>query len=139
MTPTEQPKKILVVDDDPDIVGYLETVLRDNGYEPLCALDGTQGLVLARQRKPDLICLDISMPAPTGVRVYRELRDDPELRSIPVVMVTGVQKEFKEFIHRRKRVPPPDGYISKPFDVDDLLATLRRLLTTRPHPVSVDR
>lgn len=124
----EPPKKILVVDDEPDVVAYLETVLRDNGYEPLCANDGTQGLALARQHKPDLICLDISMPAPTGVRVYRELRDDPELRAIPVVMVTGVPKQFKEFIHHRKRVPPPDGYIAKPFDVKELLGTLERLL-----------
>jgi CheY-like chemotaxis protein len=120
--------KVLVVDDDPDIVTYLEMVLRDNGYEPMCAGDGTRGLAMARQRRPDLICLDIAMPEPTGVRVYRELRDDPELKDIPVVMITGVQKEFKEFIHHRKKVPPPDGYISKPFDVRELLDTLSKLL-----------
>jgi len=128
MTSTSLAPKILVVDDDPDIVKYLETVLRDNGYEVLTAGGGEQGLALARSERPDLICLDIAMPEPTGVRVYRDLRDDPELRTIPVVMVTGILPQFREFIHRRKRVPPPAGYISKPFEVAELLATIERVL-----------
>jgi CheY-like chemotaxis protein len=129
MTNEKQARKVLVIDDDPDVVAYLEAVLRDNGYEPLCALDGAQGLTLARQARPDLVCLDISMPEPSGVRVYRELRDDPDLRAVPVVMITGVQKEFKEFIHHRKHVPPPDGYIAKPFEVAELLGTIERALS----------
>jgi CheY-like chemotaxis protein len=119
---------ILVIDDEADVVGYLETLLRDAGYRTVGATDGTTGLALARERHPDLVCLDIVMPAPTGVRVYRELRDDPALAHIPVLMITGVMYQFKEFIHHRKRVPPPDGYIAKPFEVPDLLATIERLL-----------
>ena len=128
MTSTSPTLRILVVDDDPDIVKYLELILRDNGYEVLTAPGGAEGLALARSEHPDLICLDIAMPEPTGVRVYRDLRDDPELRSIPVVMITGVLPQFREFIHRRKRVPPPDGYIAKPFEVAELLATVERVL-----------
>ena len=128
MTTQQSRKRVLVIDDDLDVVTYLEAILRDNGYEPLCATDGTEGLALARRHLPDLICLDIVMPDPTGVRVYREMRDDPALAGIPVVMITGIQPEFKEFIHHRKIVPPPDGYIAKPFAVSDLLDTLQRLL-----------
>ena len=130
MTRELSPRRILIIDDDPDVVTYLETVFRDNGYEPLCATDGDTGLELARSQLPDLICLDISMPAPSGVRVYRELRGDPKLSGIPVVMVTGVLRQFEEFIGRRRQVPPPDGYIAKPFQVEELLGVVRRLLRT---------
>ena len=124
---TERPC-ILIVDDDEDVVAYLNTVLKDNGYHPICAGGGDEALDLAREHQPDLICLDISMPPPTGVRVYRELREDPELKSIPVIMVTGVEREFEQFIKTRRQVPPPDGYHRKPFDVDELLATVREIL-----------
>lgn len=127
MSDSRQPC-ILIVDDDRDVVSYLETVFRDNGYRPLCASGGDEALALAREEHPDLICLDISMPPPTGVRVYRELRDDPELRSIPVVMITGVEREFEQFIKTRRQVPPPDGYHRKPFDIEAVLDTVRTIL-----------
>jgi CheY-like chemotaxis protein len=129
----DKPGRILVIDDDADIVTYLGTILKDHGYEVLTATDGAAGLETARRDRPDLICLDIAMPPPTGVRVYRDLRDDPELKGIPVVMVTGVMPQFKEFIHHRKKVPPPDGYIQKPFDPADVIATVGRLLTPVAH------
>jgi CheY-like chemotaxis protein len=128
---SDTPKRILVIDDEQDVVSYLEAILRDHGYDVVTATDGGEALRLARSTHPDLVCLDIVMPEPTGVRVYRELRDDPELRDVPVVMITGVMQQFKEFIHHRKRVRPPDGYIAKPFEVEELLATLDRLLTVR--------
>lgn len=132
MSAARERTKVLVVDDDPDVVAYLEAVLRDNGYEPICAFDGATGLALAREQRPAAICLDIAMPEPTGVRVYRDLRDDPELRIIPVIMITGVLPQFREFIHHRKRVPPPDGYIAKPFEAQEVLDALERVLTVTP-------
>ena len=122
--------RVLVIDDDQDVVSYLESILNDNGYEAIGTTDSAGGLVLARTVHPDLICLDIVMPPPTGVKVYRELREDPALARIPVVMITGVMQQFREFIHHRKKVPPPDGYIAKPFEIPELLATLERLLGT---------
>jgi CheY-like chemotaxis protein len=128
MSPATERPCILVVDDDEDVVAYLNTVLEDAGYHPVCTNSGDEALDLAREHRPDLICLDISMPPPTGVRVYRQLRDDPELKAIPVIMVTGVEREFEDFIKTRRQVPPPDGYHRKPFDVDELLATVREIL-----------
>ena len=119
---------ILIVDDDADVVAYLNTLFADNGYHPVCATGGDEALDLAREHQPDLICLDISMPPPTGVRVYRELRGDPATRQIPVVMITGVEREFEGFIKTRRQVPPPDGYHRKPFDPDEVLETVRKIL-----------
>ena len=124
---TESPC-ILIVDDDPNVVTYLEVLFSDNGYHPLTAENGDEGLRLAREEHPDLICLDISMPPPTGIRVYRTLRDDPDLKDIPIVMITGVEREFEQFIKTRRQVPPPDGYHRKPFDPDEVLETVRRIL-----------
>jgi len=128
MTGETQRPCILIVDDDQDVVSYLETLFLDNGYHPICASGGDEGLELARQHQPDLICLDISMPPPTGVRVYRTLREDPQLKSIPVVMITGVEHQFEGFIKTRRQVPPPDGFHHKPFDPEEVLGTVREVL-----------
>ena len=121
-------KKILVIDDDADIVTFLTTLLEDNGYRVLSASDGLKGLEAARAARPDLISLDIAMPEKSGVRFYRELKADPDLSGIPVIMVTGVADDFKQFISGRKQVPPPEGYIGKPIDEAKYLATIRSLL-----------
>ena len=120
--------KIIVIDDDPDIVTFLSTLLEDHGYDYVTAIDGQEGIDKTRAEKPDLILLDITMPEKSGVRFYREVRGDPELKDTPVVMVTGVMQEFQKFISTRKQVPPPDGYISKPIDKDALLETIAKLL-----------
>jgi DNA-binding response OmpR family regulator len=121
-------KKILVVDDEPDVVVYLTALLADNGFEVVSAEDGREGMTKAVEERPDLILLDITMPNESGVRMYRELHNGPETTKIPVVMVTGVSPEFKRFIETRKQVPPPAGYFEKPPDREKLLAKIRELL-----------
>ena len=83
-------KKILIIDDERSVVTYLETLLEDNGYETVSAEDGRIGFEKAKSEKPDLVCLDITMPQESGIRFYRNLKDDPELGSTPVVVVTAV-------------------------------------------------
>jgi CheY-like chemotaxis protein len=128
-------KKILVLDDEPNVVAYLETLLQDNGYDTVAAGDGREGMEKARSEKPDLITLDISMPEESGVRFYRELRADPDLAGIPVVIVTGVTgyggkpEDFQKFISTRKNIPPPDGFVAKPIDRDELLKGVTSLLS----------
>jgi CheY-like chemotaxis protein len=125
-------RRILVVDDDPDVVTFITAFLNDQGYEVLPAAGGDEALALAREHLPDLICLDISMPAPTGVRVYRELRGDPILANIPVIMVTGVPAQFEQFISTRRQVPPPDGYVRKPFTAEDIREAVEKVFASRP-------
>ena len=121
-------KKILVVEDEEDITAYLTAVFEDNGYEVESALDGIQAMSKIRKHKPDLISLDVSIPEKTGVKIYCELKEDPILAKIPVVMVTGVEKEFQKYISTRKDLPPPEGYITKPFRVEELKRIISGIL-----------
>jgi len=125
-------KKILIIDDEPNIVTFMTVLMEDNGYLPISASNGVEGLEKVRAEKPDLILLDISMPEKTGVKFYRNVREDDELKHIPVVMVTGVMKQFEQFISKRRQVPPPDGYFSKPVDQKELLKTIAELLASNP-------
>ena len=121
-------KNILVVDDVPDERGYLVTVLSDAGYNVSEAADGAEALEQVAASQPDLITLDITMPEKSGVAVYRSLKTDDATKDIPVIVVTGVSDDFKEFISSRRQVPAPDGYISKPVDHEELLKTVEALL-----------
>jgi CheY-like chemotaxis protein len=121
-------KKILIIDDDPDIVLFTKTLLEDNGYTTVTAGNGKEGLEVVEREKPDLICLDITMPEKSGVRFYRDVKENAATKAIPVVMVTGVSEDFEKFISSRKQVPPPEGYIAKPIDKQKLLDTIAKLL-----------
>jgi CheY-like chemotaxis protein len=121
-------KTILVVDDEPDVVTYLSTVLKDAGYDTMEAANGEEAMEQIRKRRPDLISLDITMPEMTGVKAYRRLKEDEALKRIPVVIVTGVTHDFKQFISSRAQVPAPEGYLDKPVKAEELLAEVKRLV-----------
>jgi two-component system, cell cycle response regulator DivK len=121
-------KKVLVIDDDADVVGAFKAFLEDNGYEADTAADGVEAMKKLREARPDLVTLDITMPNKSGVKVYREIKEDASLKAIPVVVVTGVQPEFRNFISSRKQVPPPEGYLEKPVALDAVLDEVRRLI-----------
>ena len=129
-------KKILVLDDEPSVVAYLEALLQDNGYQTVSASNGLEGMEKVRSEKPDLITLDISMPKESGIRFYRDLKGDPELAGTPVVIVTGVTgyggrpEDFQKFISSRKRIPAPEGFVPKPIDQDELLKAVSGLLSS---------
>jgi two-component system cell cycle response regulator DivK len=121
-------KKILVVDDEPDMVEWLTAFFQDNGYETVSARDGNDGFEKVKTEQPDLITLDISMDKESGIRMYRNLNSDEELAKIPVIIVSGVSPDFKKFISSRSQVPPPDGYFEKPVDRDAMLKKIRELI-----------
>lgn len=122
-------KRILIVDDEPDVLAYLGAFLEDNGFPVTTAANGKEGFETAKAQIPDLIILDITMPEESGVRMYRNLQEDPQTAGIPVIVVTGVSHEFKRFIESRKRVPPPAGYFDKPPDRAQLLARINEILS----------
>jgi CheY-like chemotaxis protein len=121
-------KTVLVVDDDPDARDFLTTVLEDAGFGTTTAKDGTEAIAAIEEGAPDLVALDITMPEKSGVAVYRRLKEDEQLKSIPVIIITGVSDDFKKFISTRRQVPPPEGYISKPVDHEQLVRTVKNLL-----------
>jgi two-component system alkaline phosphatase synthesis response regulator PhoP len=118
---------ILVVDDEPDSLTFIGTVLSDSGATVVEARDGEEALELARSERPDMVTLDISMPGKDGGEVFEEMRSDPALRSIPVCIVSG-RPELRRLIYQRT-VPPPDGYVDKPIDQKRLLLNVRKILS----------
>ncbi len=127
----EKSRKILVVEDEQDLVDYLSMVLKDHGFEVVAAEDGADGYAKANSEHPDLITLDINLPRETGVRMYRNLHENPDTAAIPVVMITGVSHEFKRFIDTRRQVPPPAAYFDKPVKPEELVAKIEELLQVR--------
>ena len=123
---TGEQKKILIVDDDPDICEYLSTFLGDNGYATVTAVDGVDALSKVECEAPDLVTLDISMPEKSGVRFYREMKEDPERKKTPVIIVTGISQDFEHFISSRRQVPPPEGFVPKPIDLDKILDLIKK-------------
>ena len=121
-------KKILVIDDEPDVRTYLTTLLEDNGYAVDVAKDGQEGWQKFQQDRPDLVTLDITMPEKSGVRFYRDVKENEDYKATPIIIVTGVSTDFEQFISSRKKVPPPDGYISKPIEQQELLDKVKELI-----------
>ena len=121
-------KKILIIDDETDVITYLTTFFNDNGFDTIFASNGKEGFQKAVDEKPDIITLDVSMPEESGVRALRDLQTNDVTKNIPVIIVTGVSLDFKRFIETRKQVHPPEGYFEKPIDRDKLLEKVNSLL-----------
>jgi len=128
-------KRILIVDDEPDIVSYLEMLLQDQGYETSTAGNGNQALDAVRENPPDLVTLDITMPEASGTRFYKELRLDPQLAKIPVIIVTAVtglggdKHAYERFISNRSLVPAPEAYFPKPIEREAFVKAVNELLS----------
>lgn len=134
MSSEQRAKKILIIDDEPDVLSYLQMLLSDAGYETVTATNGREGMEIAHQEKPDLVTLDVSMPEASGTRFYREIRQDPELAETPVVIVTAVTGfagdpyGYEKFLSGRNLVPPPDGFFPKPIEPEPFLEAISGLL-----------
>lgn len=126
----ENKKKILVVDDEPDVQKYLQTLLTDNGFDVITASNGKECLLKAKSEHPDLITLDISMPYESGVRAFRDLQENESTKNTPVIIITGITGEFQSFISSRKQVYPPVDYFEKPIDRVKLMESVNRLLAS---------
>ena len=119
-------RRILVVDDEPDVRTFLTAMLEDNGATVFAAADGDECLALARKERPDLITLDLSMPGMDGGKVFEAIRKDPELAKVRVCIITG-KPELRKLIYERD-VTPPEGYLDKPVSEETLLTNVRRIL-----------
>jgi twitching motility two-component system response regulator PilH len=127
-------KKVLVVDDDPDVRLFSVTVLEENGFTPLEAANGEEGLKMIKQEKPDLVILDVLMPRQSGIRLYRELKTDKYLKDIPIIILSGIapktflrsQKALTEF--GGKEVPEPKVYLEKPVEPEVLAEEIKKIL-----------
>ena len=123
----ESKKTILVVDDEPDVLTFLSTLLEDNGYAVEKARNGEEALSQVEKKLPDLITLDVTMPEKSGVRFYRQMKENDSWKRVPIVIVTGVSSEFQKFISTRRQVPPPEGYVQKPIEETEILELVQKL------------
>lgn len=122
---SESKKKILVVDDEPDIVSMLKLRLEAAGYEVLSALDGNAGYEKAKLELPDLIILDLMLPGIDGYKICRLLKFDTKYRHIPIIMLTARgQQEDRDWGEKAGA----DFYFTKPFDGKELLDKIKKLL-----------
>jgi len=129
--------KILVVGDEADTRTFLCTLLETCGYRSIMATDGMEGLRKARETKPGLIILDVMMLREGGARVYRELKDDRDLKDIPVIMISDVARRV--FYHSQNKfasamgwsLPEPEAFLQKPLEAEDLLRWTESLITER--------
>jgi len=120
-----QKKKILIVDDERDIVKGLMIRLQGAGYEVVTAFDGAQGVFMAHKEKPDLIILDIRMPAGNGFSVAQRLKRSIHTFTIPVIFLTGSPEKNAE---EKAMALGARFYVKKPYDPEELLDAIKRAL-----------
>jgi len=131
MTPT-----ILVVDDEPGFRGLLGTLLRSQGLQVVTASDGQEALAQFARHQPDLVLLDVEMPLLNGFEVCRRLKQNPETRLTPVVLITGLSATED---HIRGIESGADDFLNKPVDRNELLARVRSLLSLKAYTDELDR
>ncbi|HID29443.1 MAG TPA: response regulator [Desulfobacterales bacterium] len=127
-------KTVLSVDDEDHVREFVATVLEENGYAPILATNGEEAMDIIREKKPDLIIMDILMPKQSGIRLYRELKCSDLPRDIPVIIYSGVAKrtalraQAAQTETCGESVPDPDAYLEKPVTPERLAATVKKLL-----------
>jgi CheY-like chemotaxis protein len=128
-------KRILVIDDELDMRIFITTLLETSGYKAVSAENGMQGLEMVRQKKPAAVIMDVMMPKESGISMYRELKKDPALKDIPVIMLSALSK--KTFYHSQsvldeydgEKMPEPSAYIEKPPEPDELIQAIKGCLS----------
>jgi len=127
-------KKVLLVDDEPDIRMYLGALIEDNGYEVLMAQNTEEALSFMERQKPNLICLDIMMPKKSGLAFYNDFKLDDRFKDIPTIFISAfsLARDFYGSGFRKlipdTRVPEPEGYLEKPVKVDKLLEAIEKII-----------
>ena len=123
-------KKILIIDDEPDVVAYLTTVLEANGYKPYSAFNIESAGQILKKIRPDLICLDIVMPKETGISFYIRLQQEKKLKSIPVIIISGIIESdkfnFRSYV-KDESISSPACYMEKPIDIKNFIWNIEKL------------
>jgi CheY-like chemotaxis protein len=123
-------ERIVLIDDDPDFCEYARIVLESASYEVLIASDAAEGLALIREYLPDLVITDVMMSYTLeGASITREIRSDPQLSSIPVLVITAIARTPNADVFPDGTEPAPDGFLTKPVPPDRLLQAVRNCLS----------
>jgi two-component system response regulator VicR len=123
---TTEAKRIVCIEDEPDMIELLRAILEGKGFEFIGADGGVEGLKVVRDKKPDLILLDLMMPDMDGWEVFQQVKDDPELSKIPVVVVTAKAQSIDKVLGLY--IARAEDYITKPFKVQDLVDSIEKFI-----------
>ncbi len=119
---------LLIADDDPEVLSLLSLRFKKCGYTVFEAADGQQAIRQARERRPDVVILDVLMPSKNGWEVARDLRSDPDLGHIGIVMLTAIGEKVNELT---SPIYGADEFVDKPFEFDDLEKRVKRVVKAR--------
>jgi DNA-binding response OmpR family regulator len=120
-------KKILIVDDEPDLLDFAAIRVKTFGYDVITAVDGENALTILKKTAPDLILLDVMMPGRDGYEICNEIKSDPKLAKIPIVLFTAKPQQ-KERLKSNYEFIAADDYILKPYEPEDLLAKIKKFM-----------
>lgn len=136
-------RHVLVVEDEPDFAALLQSILVKAGYTVATAYNGEGAMEAVRQRRPDVITLDMKMPRQSGVHFYRRLKKGRAFRDVPVVVVTGLTRDDKDMenlirsLLEPENVPHPEAYVEKPVDEPRFLKTIQEALASSPSSTTI--
>ncbi len=122
----EDKKKVVCVEDEPEIIDLIRLILGRKGFDLSGATGGQEGLDLIRKVKPDLVLLDLMMPDMDGWEVYQQMKADPDLKNIPVIVVTAKAQSIDKILGLH--IAKVDDYVTKPFGPQELLQSVERVL-----------
>jgi CheY-like chemotaxis protein len=127
-------KKILIIDDEPDVIMFLTAILEEHNYNVLAVSDIKKAMHSVQENNPDLICLDIMMPKETGISFYSKLRQENSNSDIPVIIISGAIESGKFNFHSLvddNSIPDPDGFLEKPIKVNEFINLVDTLVSDR--------
>jgi DNA-binding response OmpR family regulator len=122
----EEPKKVLCIEDDPEMIDLIKLILERRGFEFIGAVGGREGLDAIEREKPDLVLLDIMMPDIDGWDVYRQMKANEEFKDLPVIVVTAKAQSIDKVLGLH--IAKVDDYVTKPFGPKELLRSIDKVL-----------
>jgi DNA-binding response OmpR family regulator len=129
---SSQPNTVVCIEDEPGVIELIRLILERRGLKVVGAASGVQGLEVVRQVKPSLVLLDLMMPGMDGWEVYRRMKADAMMKTIPVIIVTAKAEGIDEVL--AKHIAKVDDYIKKPFSLQELLQAIERVLGRKTTP-----
>ncbi len=132
---SSEPRTVVCIEDEPGVIELIRLILERRGLRVVGAVSGAEGLEVVRQVKPSLVLLDLMMPGMDGWEVYRRMKADAMMKTIPVIIVTAKAEGIDEVL--AKHIAKVDDYIKKPFSLQELLQSIDRVLNRKKTPPSL--
>jgi DNA-binding response OmpR family regulator len=122
----EDKKKVVCIEDEPEMIDLVKLILGRKGFDLTGAMGGREGLEAIRRVKPDLVLLDLMMPDMDGWEVYQQMKADPDMQKIPVIVVTAKAQSIDKVLGLH--IAKVDDYVTKPFGPQELLQSVEKVL-----------